>query len=131
MHSRHTSVATFKIVAICSAAYLVALSSSTWSQDGAISVKDLIDHAEIYDGKMVLVRGNVSRGFESCVITPEGVGEDSSMDYWVWYWSEECMTGTKDFKQGKATIEGTFSSSDKGHLWSYRGSIVDTSIKWE
>ncbi len=114
---------------------LVGCQSIPTEKVDIISVEELVNNRNFYDGKSIKIRGDVSYGFESCLIIPinrEVKSEtEDALKYMVWYSNHDCMTETKNFKHGIAVLKGSFNKNDHGHLGIYSTSIRVTEIEWE
>lgn len=100
-----------------------------------VTLEQLIDDAEQYNGKLVQVSGFASMGFENCIFFPHNPEVKAvAEEYWVWYREKAvgCGAGVyaKKTKYGNAEIKGRFDWDDKGHLGAFSASINDAEIIW-
>lgn len=99
-------------------ALLFAASCASIPQ-GAVDVplQELIKAPERYEGKLVVVRGYVTYGFDDCMVGGE-----------VWYWlSRGTCYGSDsllDAWSGNGYVVGVVSTRDHGHLGAFPFSLV-------
>ena len=106
-----------RLLLVLLALFLLAGCASIPKDAVEVPLQDLIAAPERYEGRLVVVRGYVSYGFEDCMV-----------DGQIWYWpSRGTCYGTDswlDAWSGNGYVIGVVSAKDHGHLGAFPLTLI-------